>query len=494
MAFGGGSRHACVDVLRLVLLIAVAWDIVGCDDAVGSPPGITSISVVADVPSTDDRNCRLLGPFALITQALMGVVVVGSLVLKRQRERPKRPWKIWMLDISKQMLGQLFVHTLNVFLSWLGSRASAGEDNPCSLYFLNIAVDTTLGVLFIYYSMRFLTHYTTDVLAWPGFVSGQYYSPPAVLGRRKKRKVQLGPENGVEGSTSAAGNGANAGAGLERQSSALSNASNGGAGQQNRSSDKPRLSFFFKQLALYLLSLLLMKVMVVILFALFPFLYDIGRWVLDLFGQRKRAQILFVMAVFPLAMNTLQFWLIDSVLRHDPTTSKYKSEEGPYGVGHSTSTTGPTDVERGPHDDSLDAEYDAAMSGPWTTAWWTALFGGGDRSQPGSRRARGQYHQVDQHAIGDASSDEDDDEDERDEAHTYPPSASQSSSIAKIDEQDSKAVQRSSEEQRTGESNDRMSENAEDAEEEQEWDRWSDDGEMPVEEVPSASERKTHVD
>lgn len=42
-----------------------------------------------------DRNCRLLGPFALFVQAVMGVVVVGSLVLKRQGEKPKRPWKIW---------------------------------------------------------------------------------------------------------------------------------------------------------------------------------------------------------------------------------------------------------------------------------------------------------------------------------------------------------------------------------------------------------------
>lgn len=43
------------------------------------------------------------------------------------------------------MLGQLFVHTLNVLLSSLGSIASEGANNPCSLYFLNIAVDTTIG-------------------------------------------------------------------------------------------------------------------------------------------------------------------------------------------------------------------------------------------------------------------------------------------------------------------------------------------------------------
>lgn len=249
---------------------------------------------IPDDPDQADRNCRLLGPFALFVQAVMGVVVVGSLVLKRQREKPKRPWKIWTLDISKQMLGQLFVHTLNVVLSSLGSIASEGENNPCSLYFLNIAVDTTVGVLFIYYSMRYLTHYFTDVLGWPGFVSGQYFSTPPVLGRRRRAGPRRMSTSSVPDSPHAAG------PSMERQQSSRSVEST------MRRSNKPRLSFFFRQLALYLLSLLLMKVMVVLLFALFPFLFAIGRWVLDLFGEHKKGQIFFVMALFPLAMNTLQ--------------------------------------------------------------------------------------------------------------------------------------------------------------------------------------------
>lgn len=50
---------------------------------------------IPDVPDIADRNCRLLGPFSLFVQAIMGFVVLGTLVLKRQREKPKRPWKIW---------------------------------------------------------------------------------------------------------------------------------------------------------------------------------------------------------------------------------------------------------------------------------------------------------------------------------------------------------------------------------------------------------------
>jgi hypothetical protein len=39
-----------------------------------------------------------------------------------------------MLDITKQMLGQAFVHSLNVFLSDWGSHQGEERENPCSLY------------------------------------------------------------------------------------------------------------------------------------------------------------------------------------------------------------------------------------------------------------------------------------------------------------------------------------------------------------------------
>jgi hypothetical protein len=273
---------------------------------------------IPDDPDSADRNCRLLGPFALFVQAIMGVFVLGSLVLKRQREKPKRPWKIWTLDISKQMLGQLFVHILNVFLSYMGSIASEGENNPCSLYFLNIAIDTTIGVLFIYFSMRYLTHYFTDVLGWPGFVSGQYTSTPTVLGRRRRGRSseasylhegQLSPSNEVAPSPmNQDRDNIHAVLSEARTAPTLSTPpppSLPGVSSTTKK-QRPRLTFFFRQLSLYLLSLLLMKVMVVVFFAIFPFLFDIGGWVLDRFGEHQKAQVFFVMAAFPLAMNTLQ--------------------------------------------------------------------------------------------------------------------------------------------------------------------------------------------
>lgn len=65
----------------------------------------------------DKRQCQLLGPLALLVQAVMALVVIVSLMLKRARERPKRPWKIWCADVSKQLAGQAMLHGLNLLIS-----------------------------------------------------------------------------------------------------------------------------------------------------------------------------------------------------------------------------------------------------------------------------------------------------------------------------------------------------------------------------------------
>lgn len=265
-------------------------------------PTSTVASIMADIspsptptpiigaPEVDSDNCKLLGPFALFVQAMMGILVIGSLVYKRQREKPKRKWKIWALDVSKQLLGQMFVHTLNVLLS--NFVASGGGENPCSLYFLNILVDTTLGVFFIYIALKYVTWYLTEKLGLEGFVSGQY-TPPLPM------------------PVPANGNGS------------ASSSVHSGASRRSYRRGRPRIEYWLKQLGSYLFVLFLMKMAVLIVFAIFPFLFDVGSWILGLFGSHKDFQVLFSMALFPFAMNVLQFWLIDSLLRHNPYTSAY---------------------------------------------------------------------------------------------------------------------------------------------------------------------------
>ncbi|SPO21498.1 related to Vacuolar membrane protein [Ustilago trichophora] len=247
-----------------------------------------SPSPIIGAPEVDGDNCKLMGPFALFVQAIMGILVIGSLVYKRQREKPKRKWKIWALDVSKQLLGQLFVHILNVVLS--DFVASGGGENPCSLYFLNILVDTTVGVFFIYIALKYVTWFLTERLGLEGFVSGQYTPPlPTPV-----------PASG-----------------------SASSSVHTGASRRSYRRGRPKIEYWFKQLGSYLFVLFLMKMAVLVIFAIFPFLFDVGSWILGFFGNHKDFQVLFSMALFPFAMNVLQFWLIDSLLRHNPYTSAY---------------------------------------------------------------------------------------------------------------------------------------------------------------------------
>ncbi len=119
-------------------------------------------------PSTQEGECHLLGPFALLVQGALGLVAILSLVFKRWREIPKRPWRIFFFDVSKQVIGSCLTHVLNLAMSMLGAvdmvssakkaaLAAAGDEggaggagdggrrmpNPCSFYLLNLGLDVS---------------------------------------------------------------------------------------------------------------------------------------------------------------------------------------------------------------------------------------------------------------------------------------------------------------------------------------------------------------
>ncbi|BGP53607.1 hypothetical protein JCM8202_001472 [Rhodotorula sphaerocarpa] len=214
----------------------------------------------------DLATCRLLGPFALAIQGIMGAAVLGSLVVKRMRESPRRRWKIWLADISKQVIGQAFVHASNVAISDL--IASQTSDNPCSLYALNIITDTTLGVLILYYFLHFSTILMRRYFQ-PEYQTGFYGSPFSV-------------------------------------------------------------TLWGEQAAVYVACLTAMKIVVLILFWLFPFLEDIMSWTLSWITNLE-AQVFIVMLVIPLIMNLFQFLMIDSFLKskegHSPVIGADTDEE-----------------------------------------------------------------------------------------------------------------------------------------------------------------------
>lgn len=223
-------------------------------------PPPPSHAIFDEYPEVDEGSCLLLGPTALVVQTLLGILVILSLVYKRHREDPKRPWRIWLFDVAKQLAGQMFVHGMNLLIS--GVIANIASANACVFYFLNILIDTTLGVAIIYFLLKSFTFLLTQKFNFEGFISGQYGSPPSSL-------------------------------------------------------------YWMRQTAVYVLCLTLMKLFVIALFALWPGIFKIGEWLLSWLGDGGNAQVVFVMGIFPIIMNVLQFWLIDSIVKADNQTSPF---------------------------------------------------------------------------------------------------------------------------------------------------------------------------
>ncbi|KZW04468.1 hypothetical protein EXIGLDRAFT_636054 [Exidia glandulosa HHB12029] len=198
----------------------------------------------------DDERCRLLGPVALVVQGLLGVLVILSLVYKRNHESPKRKWRIWLFDVSKQVVGQVVVHIANVSLAALVGHVSAA--NPCAQYFIHVLLDTTVGVALLYAFLRLFTYLLVHKMQLKGFETGQYGDPPSLF-------------------------------------------------------------YWSRQAAVYIVSLLCMKIIVLLIVSFLPFLSSASEWLLSWLSASL--QVIFVMGIFPIVMNILQFWIVDTILK-----------------------------------------------------------------------------------------------------------------------------------------------------------------------------------
>ncbi|CZT25703.1 uncharacterized protein RCC_11372 [Ramularia collo-cygni] len=257
-----------------------------------SAPAPTRTPDVAEAkkPSDDtgppqQAQCHLLGPFALVAQAGLGFLALLILIWKRWREVPKRPWKIFFFDVSKQVFGSMLVHVINLAMSMLSSvdvasaAAVAAEaiaessdksdgrvPNPCSFYVLNLGIDTTLGVPVLYVLLKLLHRiFAYTPLANPpeSIKSGNYGQPPQV-------------------------------------------------------------AWYFKQLLIYCIGLIGMKLFVFFLFMAMPFLPWIGDWALRWTEGSEALQVAFALFIFPLAMNAIQYWIVDGFIM-----DKKQAESGP---------------------------------------------------------------------------------------------------------------------------------------------------------------------
>ncbi|EHY60071.1 hypothetical protein HRR83_006430 [Exophiala dermatitidis] len=254
-------------------------------------PSSSSVASAALSNKENTGECKLLGPFAILVQGALGALALSSLVYKRWRERPQRPLKVWWFDVSKQVVGSILLHLANLVMSLFSSgqiepylaktdalattlgaatTTEAYQPNPCSFYLLNLAIDTTLGIPILIGILKVLTivaSYTYLANPPESIMSGHYGTPP-------------------------------------------------------------KATWWLKQCLIYFLGLLGMKTCVFIIFQLCPWLERVGDWALRWTEGNEAIQIAFVMLIFPLIMNALQYYIIDTFIKEKSPRDEHDHEEG----------------------------------------------------------------------------------------------------------------------------------------------------------------------
>lgn len=248
----------------------------------------------------DQGECHLLGPFSLLVQLALGGLALLSLVFKRWRERPQRPLKVWAFDGSKQVFGSAMLHLLNLTMSMF----SAGQieirpsyrPNPCSFYLLNLGIDVSISSLSDSYATN--TNICTNSHANKKKSQTTLGIPILILILRVLNILAsytplANPPESIE---------------------------SGNYGQP------PKASWWFKQSIIYFIGLLGMKVCVFFLIQLFPFIVKIGDWALQWTEGNTALQIIFVMLLFPVTMNAIQYYIIDIFIKKSMSQDGYNSD------------------------------------------------------------------------------------------------------------------------------------------------------------------------
>eukprot|EP00811_Abedinium_folium_P002715 NODE_12494_length_1221_cov_9.744973.p1 GENE.NODE_12494_length_1221_cov_9.744973~~NODE_12494_length_1221_cov_9.744973.p1 ORF type:complete len:246 (+),score=71.70 NODE_12494_length_1221_cov_9.744973:121-858(+) len=205
--------------------------------------------------------CDVLpGFFGFFIQFLLFVACVLTLAYKKSRDR-MRTWAEFLLDSSKQLLGAAWIHVLNlVFAQQLEATLQSGDE--CEWYWVNIMVDTTLGVGVEYVLLSLIMGALIRCLgedAAADFESGSYYD-----GR-------------------------------------------------SPSFDRYR---YLKQLLVWGVVVSGMKLSMLLLMVLAAQqLQALAHFMLMPFFANSSIKLLVVMIVTPMIMNSFQFWVVDNIIK-----------------------------------------------------------------------------------------------------------------------------------------------------------------------------------
>jgi hypothetical protein len=97
--------------------------------------------------------------FTILVQLLLACFALASLWIKRLREVPKRTFRTWLLDVSKQGFGACYAHVMNMVIAAIISQNVRGNtvlQDQCAWYGMSYLIDTTLGLVLAIFFLKAL--------------------------------------------------------------------------------------------------------------------------------------------------------------------------------------------------------------------------------------------------------------------------------------------------------------------------------------------------
>jgi hypothetical protein len=215
--------------------------------------------MASDSTSSSASACHLVnGVFALGVQALLAFLCITTLIIKRYQETPRREWIVWFMDASKQGASSSMGHMSNIILSIIIAE-SIQDDNSdeCQWYCTAYISDCVFGTCFNFILLMLFERIIAAVSPAHAeyFKFGVYGDPPSVLR-------------------------------------------------------------WLPQVAIWLVIVIISKCLV--LSVLFAFIHPLdvtGKAIFSHFHNYPKLELLMVMIVIPMILNSVQFWVTDTFLK-----------------------------------------------------------------------------------------------------------------------------------------------------------------------------------
>jgi hypothetical protein len=211
--------------------------------------------------------CQFFDNFGLFIQGILGLICFSALIFKRYIEKPQRPWIIWFFDSFKQVMGQGTQHLSNLYLA---DKIGQNRGLECEWYFNSLVTDCTIGVFICYLFLMFALCLVKNTSL--EFKSGEY-------------------------------------------------------GQTEQNPDGWRFKSFLYQLMWWIIIVILAKLTMIGLIFIFYNLFEkVGSTILEPVKYNPKMKLIFVMIIFPIIFNIIQFWFTDNFIKINNHTEEKKNE------------------------------------------------------------------------------------------------------------------------------------------------------------------------